>query len=66
LNQSGNAGLPNFNIIASATAFLIICMMFVGCTPASMGGGITTGTLAVLLVALRSYIWGSEATLMQI
>ncbi len=55
---AGFAGLPNFNALAPATTLLIVCMMFVGCAPASMGGGITTGTLAVLLVALRSYVKG--------
>lgn len=55
---AGFAGLPNFNALAPATGLVIICMMFIGCAPASMGGGITTGTFAVLLVALRSYVKG--------
>jgi trk system potassium uptake protein TrkH len=55
---AGFAGLPDFNALAPATGLLIICMMFIGCAPASMGGGITTGTLVVLLVALRSYVQG--------
>ncbi len=55
---AGFAGLPDFNALAPATILLIVCMMFVGCAPASMGGGITTGTLVVLLVALRSSVRG--------
>ncbi len=32
--------------------------MFIGCAPASMGGGITTGTFAVLSISLWSYARG--------
>jgi trk system potassium uptake protein TrkH len=30
-------------------------LMFIGCAPASMGGGITTGTFVVLMLALWTY-----------
>jgi trk system potassium uptake protein TrkH len=55
---AGFASLPHFNALAPATALIIMGTMFVGCAPASMGGGITTGTLAVLLVTLKSYAQG--------
>jgi trk system potassium uptake protein TrkH len=34
---------------------LLIGLMFIGTAPASMGGGITTGTLIVLALAMWSY-----------
>ena len=55
---AGFAGLPDFHHLDSAAALLIMVMMFVGCAPASMGGGITTGTLSVLIVTLVSYVRG--------
>lgn len=57
---AGFAGLPQFDMLSPASILLIIAMMFVGCAPASMGGGITTGTFSVLLIALRSYARGDE------
>lgn len=41
-----------------ASQWLITCLMFIGTAPASMGGGITTGTLAILVLALWSYTRG--------
>lgn len=55
---AGFAGLPAFDLFKPASALIIMAMMFVGCAPASMGGGITTGTFSVLLVALTSYVRG--------
>ncbi len=57
---AGFAGLPQFDALSPASILLIMAMMFVGCAPASMGGGITTGTFSVLLIALRSYARGDE------
>ncbi len=57
---AGFAGLPQFDALSAASILLIMAMMFVGCAPASMGGGITTGTFSVLLIALRSYARGDE------
>jgi trk system potassium uptake protein TrkH len=39
-----------------------MALMFIGSAPSSMGGGITTGTFTVLLLALWSYIRSKEAT----
>ena len=36
---AGMAGVADFAAISSASQFLIIILMFIGCAPASMGGG---------------------------
>jgi trk system potassium uptake protein TrkH len=36
-------------------------LMLIGCAPASMGGGITTGTFAVLALSLWAYVKGRPA-----
>lgn len=46
--------------LAPATQVLMIVWMFIGGAPASMGGGITTGTMATLVIALASYVRGRE------
>jgi trk system potassium uptake protein TrkH len=51
---AGFASLSDFANLSEASRLLIICLMFIGSAPASMGGGITTGTLAVLVVAMWS------------
>ncbi len=55
---AGFSGLPQFGSLQSASTLLIMGMMYIGCAPASMGGGITTGTFSVLLLSLRSYARG--------
>ena len=39
-------------------AFLLTVLMFIGASPASMGGGITTSTLAVLVLAMWNFVQG--------
>jgi trk system potassium uptake protein TrkH len=39
----------------------MMALMLVGCAPASMGGGITTGTLAVLALSFWAYVKGFPA-----
>ena len=34
-----------------------MCLMFIGSAPASMGGGITTGSFSVLTLAMWSFAW---------
>jgi len=46
--------------LAPATQLLMTAWMFVGGAPASMGGGITTGTAATLVIALAAYVRGRE------
>ena len=59
--QSVSARTAGFSVMANmqhltpASQVLLIGLMFIGTAPASMGGGITTGTLIVLAVAMWSY-----------
>jgi trk system potassium uptake protein TrkH len=55
---AGFAALPNFENLNAASEQIIMMLMYVGCAPASMGGGITTGTLVVLVLALWGYARG--------
>jgi trk system potassium uptake protein TrkH len=55
---AGFAGIQPFDAIAPASRLLLIALMFIGAAPASMGGGITTGTFAVLGLALWGYARG--------
>ena len=55
------AGFPGFSDFANineASRLLLMCLMFIGSAPASMGGGITTGTFSVLAVAMWSFVRG--------
>jgi trk system potassium uptake protein len=55
---AGFVGLPDFSQVSPATEMLLIALMFIGCAPASMGGGITTGTFAALTLTLWGYAKG--------
>lgn len=55
---AGFAGLSNIELLAPASQMLMMGLMLIGSAPASMGGGITTGTLAVLLLSFWSYVQG--------
>lgn len=52
---AGFPGFRDFTQITPPAQLLLIALMFIGCAPASMGGGITTGTFAVLVLALVSF-----------
>ncbi len=52
---AGFPGFRDFTQISPPAQLLLMALMFIGCAPASMGGGITTGTFAVLVLALISY-----------
>jgi trk system potassium uptake protein len=57
------AGFPGFTDFANvnpASQLLLMVLMFIGSAPASMGGGITTGTFSVLMVAVWSFTRGYE------
>ena len=58
---AGFSGLPDFVQIRPATQLLTVVLMFIGCAPASMGGGITTGTFSVLGITLYNYMRGRDA-----
>ena len=53
---AGFAWLPNFQEISSSSRFMLMTLMFIGASPASMGGGIKTVTFAVLVLSLYSYV----------
>lgn len=55
---AGFAGVAGIEQLSPASHFLLVGLMFIGCAPASMGGGITTGTFAVLTLALWGYARG--------
>jgi trk system potassium uptake protein TrkH len=60
---SRTAGFPGFTDFAGineASRLLLMVLMFIGSAPASMGGGITTGTFSVLLIAMWSFARGYE------
>jgi trk system potassium uptake protein TrkH len=55
---SGFVVSANFSQLATPNAFLLTGLMFIGASPASMGGGITTSTLAVLVLAMWNFARG--------
>jgi trk system potassium uptake protein len=57
---AGFAGLSDFANLHDSSRLLLICLMFIGSAPASMGGGITTGTFSVLMVAMWSLARGYD------
>ncbi len=59
VRTAGFAAAPVFESLSPASEFLLIALMFIGCAPASMGGGITTGTFAVLVLAVWGYAQGN-------
>ncbi len=62
--SSGFVGVGEFGGLTPASQLLMMSLMFIGGAPASMGGGITTGTFAVLAISLWSQARGqAEATI---
>jgi trk system potassium uptake protein TrkH len=57
---AGFASLPGFSQLKFSSILLIMVLMMIGAGPASTGGGITTGTFAVLLFAVFSYARGYD------
>ena len=55
---AGFPGLEDFDNLVPESQLLVMALMFIGSAPASMGGGITTGTFVVLVLALWSYVHG--------
>ncbi|MGY2726274.1 TrkH family potassium uptake protein [Thermostichus sp. OS-CIW-26] len=54
---AGFAAIP-IEDLTPASQLLLMALMFIGAAPASMGGGMTTGTFAVLVLALWGYARG--------
>jgi trk system potassium uptake protein len=57
---AGFPGLPGFSELNYPSILMLIALMFIGTAPASTGGGITTGTFAVLWLAVISYARGLD------
>ena len=57
---AGFASLPGFSQMKFASILLLMVLMMIGTAPASTGGGITTGTFAVLWFAVLSYARGFD------
>ena len=57
---AGFSGFTDFSNIDDGSQLLLICLMFIGSAPASMGGGVTTGTFAVLTTAMWSLTRGYD------
>lgn len=55
---AGFAGIQPFEQLSPAAELVLTVLMFIGAAPASMGGGITTGTFVVLTLALWAYAQG--------
>jgi trk system potassium uptake protein TrkH len=55
---AGFPGLRDFDQLLPESRLLVMVLMFIGCAPASLGGGITTGTFGVLVMALWSSVRG--------
>lgn len=53
---AGFSALGDMGELQPGSMFSTIGLMFIGGAPASMGGGITTGTLVVLVLALVAYV----------
>lgn len=56
--RSAGLGTPEFYGANPATNFMLMGLMFIGSAPASMGGGTTTGTALVLILAVWAYARG--------
>jgi trk system potassium uptake protein TrkH len=59
---AGFSSLVGFASMLPESRLVLIALMFIGSGPASMGGGITTGTLVVLFLAIGSHIRGRSQT----
>jgi trk system potassium uptake protein TrkH len=57
---AGFPGLPGFSELNHPSILMLAALMFIGTAPASTGGGITTGTFAVLMLAVISYARGLD------
>jgi trk system potassium uptake protein TrkH len=57
---AGFPGLPGFSELNFPSTLMLVALMFIGTAPASTGGGITTGTFAVLWLTVVSYARGLD------
>lgn len=54
--SSGFMGVSGFESLTPSSQLLLMILMFIGTAPASMGGGITTGTAIALGLALWGFL----------
>ncbi len=47
-------------VLAPASAVVLICLMFIGASSGSCGGGIKTGTISVIMLTIKSSLMGKE------
>lgn len=57
---AGFTTLSDLAQLHEGSRLLLICLMFIGSAPASMGGGITTGAFSVLVVAMWCLVRGDN------
>lgn len=50
----------DLSVMRESSIFLMIVLMFIGASPASTGGGIKTTTIATLILAVKSFIFGKQ------
>jgi len=62
---AGFSVMANMQQLTASSQVLLTGLMFIGTAPASMGGGITTGTLIVLTLAMWSYARGLRSVQVQ-
>lgn len=58
--RTSGFSMLDINGLTEPTLLLIMCLMFIGGSPASTGGGIKTTTIAVIFAAIWSLIRGRE------
>lgn len=46
--------------LSSATLLLIMCLMFIGASPTSTGGGVKTTTIFIIINSIKSFIYGKK------
>ncbi|MCJ7512915.1 MAG: hypothetical protein MUO23_08090 [Anaerolineales bacterium] len=56
---AGFPGLSTFAPLKPASILVLMALMFIGSGPASMGGGITTGSFTVVLMAVGNFVRGN-------
>ena len=58
--RTAGFGTIDFTKLRESTLFIMIILMFIGASPASTGGGIKTTTIAIILLAVRTFVKEQE------
>ncbi|WP_368987010.1 TrkH family potassium uptake protein [Caldifermentibacillus hisashii] len=59
--RSGGLVTLDLTHLSDATLMLLSCLMFIGASPSSVGGGIRTTTFAIIILFLYHYSRGNQA-----